>query len=237
MGFEEAMALGSEAIFSAKGDEGGQRKMVRMMSLHDCEGTAAEAPISATCLAILPHGLPSLNLSPTTCSDMPVLAGTEIKKYIHARYQSPVRLPHIPLLTFPPLTFLSSVPGGCRSSSPPPQNGLLCVNPVTTLSLAPPAFPSSFLSKSSLDLTLGDEFRFFVHHNGTVAIDDQAGPEEYKDLTRKIKLKNGESYMLGPGQMCLGITRERVHLPNDLCALVGMNYTRQASTLFLAVSQ
>ncbi|RUS30000.1 hypothetical protein BC938DRAFT_479975 [Jimgerdemannia flammicorona] len=177
MGFEEAMALGREAIFSAKGDEGGQRKVVRMMSLHDCEGTAAEAPISATCLAILPHGLPSLNLSPTTCSDMPVLAGTEIKKYIHARYQSPVRLPHIPLLTFPPTYIPLICPRRLQVFEP------------TATEWAPLCESSydAIIGAASLDLTLGDEFRFFVHHNGTVAIDDQAGPEEYKDLTRKVR--------------------------------------------------
>ncbi|KAG9294852.1 hypothetical protein G9A89_008544 [Geosiphon pyriformis] len=76
------------------------------------------------------------------------------------------------------------------------------------------------IKSNSVDLTLGDEFRYFIHHNGPVPISDQAGAKDYQNFSRILKLEEGKPYYLGPGQMCLGITRERVQLPPTLCALV-----------------
>ncbi|CAG8597713.1 8466_t:CDS:2 [Ambispora leptoticha] len=83
----------------------------------------------------------------------------------------------------------------------------------------------------NVDLTLGDEFRYFIHHNGPVPISDEAGAKDYQKFSRiisyfheilipQLKLNEGNPYYLGPGQMCLGITRERVKLPPSLCALI-----------------
>ncbi|CAI2168240.1 4417_t:CDS:2 [Funneliformis geosporum] len=66
-------------------------------------------------------------------------------------------------------------------------------------------FDYTNIGTASVDLTLGNEFRYFIHNNGPVPISDEA---------------DGKPYYLGPGQMCLGITRENVKLPSDLCALV-----------------
>ncbi|GES90483.1 dCTP deaminase [Rhizophagus clarus] len=73
---------------------------------------------------------------------------------------------------------------------------------------------------ASVDLTLGDEFRYFVHHNGPVPISDEAGAKDYQKFSRIMKCDDGHPYYLGPGQMCLGITKEKVKLPSNLCALV-----------------
>ncbi|CAG8532924.1 4827_t:CDS:2 [Rhizophagus irregularis] len=55
----------------------------------------------------------------------------------------------------------------------------------------------------SIDLTLGDEFRYFVHHNGPVPISDEAGAKDYQKFSRIMKCDDGRPYFLGPGQMCL----------------------------------
>ncbi|KXS20696.1 dCTP deaminase [Gonapodya prolifera JEL478] len=73
---------------------------------------------------------------------------------------------------------------------------------------------------ASVDLTLGNSFRSFIHHNGAVAISNSADAKDYQKFTETIQLNDGEPYFLGPNQMCLGITRERVQLPDTLCALV-----------------
>ncbi|RIA84285.1 dCTP deaminase [Glomus cerebriforme] len=80
------------------------------------------------------------------------------------------------------------------------------------------------IGTASIDLTLGDEFRYFIHHNGPVPISDEAGAKDYQKFSRivsyQMKCEDDKPYFLGPGQMCLGITRERVKLPPNLCALV-----------------
>ncbi|CAG8550895.1 5328_t:CDS:2 [Paraglomus brasilianum] len=71
-----------------------------------------------------------------------------------------------------------------------------------------------------VDLTLGNEFRYFVHQNEAVPISNEAGPKDYQNFSTILKLDDDKPYYLGPGQMCLGITRERVKLPSGLCALI-----------------
>lgn len=42
----------------------------------------------------------------------------------------------------------------------------------------------------------------------------------FKDISEKVVLKDGESYLLLPGQACLGITVEKVQLSSNLCGLL-----------------
>ncbi|KAI9030555.1 dUTPase-like protein [Hyaloraphidium curvatum] len=90
------------------------------------------------------------------------------------------------------------------------EDGTLVIDP----------FDSNHIGAASIDLTLGNEFRSFQHHNGPVDVSDRAEAKEYQKFTNLIKLEDGEPYYLGPGQMCLAITRERVVLPPTLCALI-----------------
>ncbi len=69
-------------------------------------------------------------------------------------------------------------------------------------------------------MTLGNEFRSFSHYNGAVEVSDRADAKDYQKFTQLIKLKDNEPYLLGPNQMCLAITKERVKLPSSICALV-----------------
>jgi dCTP deaminase len=43
---------------------------------------------------------------------------------------------------------------------------------------------------------------------------------DYKEITEKVTLKEGETYLLLPGQACLGITTEKVKLAPNLCGLL-----------------
>jgi dCTP deaminase len=66
---------------------------------------------------------------------------------------------------------------------------------------------------ASVDLHLGGELRMLApQENGPVQVTDDAEPAH---ATRVIKLV--EPYVLGPGETVLGITRERLSLPPNLC--------------------
>jgi hypothetical protein len=43
--------------------------------------------------------------------------------------------------------------------------------------------------KFSIDLTLGSEFRYFVHQNGPVPISDDAGAKDYQNFSRIVSDK------------------------------------------------
>lgn len=68
---------------------------------------------------------------------------------------------------------------------------------------------------ASIDLTLGDEIRQIQPAPG--AIDIVEGTD-YREHTEVISLE--VPYVLHPGETIHGITRERVHLPPNLCGFL-----------------
>jgi len=70
---------------------------------------------------------------------------------------------------------------------------------------------------ASVDLTLSNEFRYFKPGLSVVPVNEETN---YKDITTKITLKEGESYLLLPGQACLGITEEAIKLSPKICGLL-----------------
>eukprot|EP01091_Cochliopodium_minus_P006401 TRINITY_DN1629_c1_g1_i2.p1 TRINITY_DN1629_c1_g1~~TRINITY_DN1629_c1_g1_i2.p1 ORF type:complete len:173 (-),score=45.91 TRINITY_DN1629_c1_g1_i2:79-597(-) len=71
---------------------------------------------------------------------------------------------------------------------------------------------------ASIDLTLSNEFRYYKPSiNNTVRIEEST---DYKDLTEKVVLKEGETYLLLPGQAALGITVENIKLNSNICGLL-----------------
>ena len=72
-------------------------------------------------------------------------------------------------------------------------------------------FSKKNLGPASLDLTLSDEFRTFKSLD-KINITEKT---DYKKLTTKKKMKE---VVLEPGTFVLGITKERIHLPQDICA-------------------
>ena len=69
---------------------------------------------------------------------------------------------------------------------------------------------------ASVDLRLGDSFRVFHNHRIT-AIDLREIPG---NLTEEVTVPQGESFVIHPGEFCLGRTLEWVELPDDIVARI-----------------
>jgi dCTP deaminase len=69
---------------------------------------------------------------------------------------------------------------------------------------------------ASVDLRLGDSFRVFDNHRIT-AIDLRDVPA---NLTKEVTVGEDESFVIHPGEFCLGRTLEWVELPDDVVARV-----------------
>ena len=70
----------------------------------------------------------------------------------------------------------------------------------------------SSIQPSSVDLRLDRLFRVFLNH--TMPVIDVK--QDLEDLTRLVKIDEGEAFILHPGEFVLGSTFERVTLPDDL---------------------
>jgi dCTP deaminase len=69
---------------------------------------------------------------------------------------------------------------------------------------------------ASVDLRLGDSFRVFHNHRAS-AIDLRRPPE---NLTEEVVVPAEESFVIHPGEFCLGRTLEWVELPDDIVARI-----------------
>ncbi|PRP88888.1 hypothetical protein PROFUN_00356 [Planoprotostelium fungivorum] len=78
-------------------------------------------------------------------------------------------------------------------------------------------YDPSAVGCASIDLTLGNEFRYYKPGLNIVRVTEDV---DFKDITEKKELKEGETYLLLPGQACLGITKERVTLSGKYCGLL-----------------
>jgi dCTP deaminase len=74
----------------------------------------------------------------------------------------------------------------------------------------------AMLQPASVDLRLGTSFRVF--HNFRVAAIDLADPPT--NLTEHIEIGQDESFVIHPGEFCLGGTQEWVELPDDIVARI-----------------
>jgi len=73
-------------------------------------------------------------------------------------------------------------------------------------------FEEDQVGPGSVDLRLGNEFRVFKKLRNACAVEDHITLE---DLTERIEVK--DSFTLMPGETVLGITRERIKLPANIC--------------------
>ena len=82
--------------------------------------------------------------------------------------------------------------------------------------------PKPALSKqvgpASLDLRLGRTFRIF--NSVKKPYIDPLDHQTFKDLTKLIKIKGKEPFILHPGEFVLAVTLEEVTLPNDVGARI-----------------
>jgi dCTP deaminase len=69
---------------------------------------------------------------------------------------------------------------------------------------------------ASVDLRLGDSFRVFHNHRAS-AIDLREPPA---GLTEEVVVPEEESFVIHPGEFCLGRTLEWVELPDDIVARI-----------------
>lgn len=68
---------------------------------------------------------------------------------------------------------------------------------------------------------MSNEFRYFKTGVKSTKVTENTN---YEDLTEKVVVKEGESFLLLPGQLCLGITEEKVTLSSRVCGLLGKYY-------------
>ncbi|MEM4245100.1 MAG: dCTP deaminase [Candidatus Nanoarchaeia archaeon] len=68
------------------------------------------------------------------------------------------------------------------------------------------------IGPASIDLTLGDEFRIFKRKLFPYKVNEKA---DFEKLTRKRKTKR--YITLHPNEFVLGITREKITLPDNIC--------------------
>lgn len=72
-------------------------------------------------------------------------------------------------------------------------------------------FSKDQVGSASIDLSLGNEFRVFKRWK-TAKISEDC---DYKDFTKLVKVKK---YMvLKPGEFVLGLTKEKITLPENIC--------------------
>jgi deoxycytidine triphosphate deaminase len=74
----------------------------------------------------------------------------------------------------------------------------------------------SHVQPASVDLRLGDSFRVFHNHRIT-AIDLRDPPT---NLTEEVTAKDGDAFVIHPGEFVLGRTLEWVELPDDIVARI-----------------
>jgi deoxycytidine triphosphate deaminase len=75
---------------------------------------------------------------------------------------------------------------------------------------------ANLVQPASVDLRLGDSFRVFHNHRAS-AIDLREPPS---GLTEEVTIKADESFVIHPGEFCLGRTLEWVELPDDIVARI-----------------
>ena len=73
-------------------------------------------------------------------------------------------------------------------------------------------FAKKSIGPASIDLTLSNKIRVFKPNSSPIVINESI---DYKNATKIVDLSNG--YILKPGELVLGITKETIHLPKNIC--------------------
>ncbi len=71
---------------------------------------------------------------------------------------------------------------------------------------------------SSMDMHLGTTFKLYEHSK--FAILDPKRPETFAANMRTITVAEGDPFIVQPGEFVLGVTRERITVPDDLVVRV-----------------
>jgi dCTP deaminase len=71
----------------------------------------------------------------------------------------------------------------------------------------------SQIGPGSIDLTLGNDFRIFKKRSKIYHIKNDS---HFQDITRAVHVKDGGYVSIKPGEMILGITREKITLADNI---------------------
>ncbi|TSC57797.1 MAG: dCTP deaminase [Candidatus Peregrinibacteria bacterium Greene0416_19] len=82
----------------------------------------------------------------------------------------------------------------------------------------PPALFEPYIHASSMDLHLGATFKLYEHSK--FAVIDPRRPETFHGHMRLITVVDGEPYIVQPGEFVLGVTQEKITVPDDLVVRV-----------------
>jgi dCTP deaminase len=75
-------------------------------------------------------------------------------------------------------------------------------------------FQEDQLGDGSIDMTLSNEFRFFKKGIKEISLKEKLN---YEEFTKKVI---ADEVVIKPGEMILGMTKERLFLPNNLCGWI-----------------
>src|SRR5690606_21775382 len=77
--------------------------------------------------------------------------------------------------------------------------------------------PDVQIQPASIDLRLGNEFRVFKHAQRAFIDPLKDDPDEYTEV---IRVEDGQTFILHPGEFVLGSIKEYVKIPADIVAQV-----------------
>jgi dCTP deaminase len=83
------------------------------------------------------------------------------------------------------------------------KNKLIKIEPLDAAQIGP----------GSIDLTLGNDFRIFTKRSRIYHVRNSS---HFEDITRSVHVKDGGYIAVKPGEMILGITRERITLADSI---------------------
>ncbi len=75
-------------------------------------------------------------------------------------------------------------------------------------------YDADMVGPASIDLHLSNAFRLFVRMPTDVQV---LGDLDYKRYTKGIRVPDGKTLKMRPGETMLGITREKITLSDDIC--------------------
>jgi dCTP deaminase len=78
-------------------------------------------------------------------------------------------------------------------------------------------FDCNQVGPTSIDLTLGNEFRVFKKAYKIFHIKEEVN---YEEVTEVLTVKEGDYLLLMPGELVHGITKEKIKLPEDLAGWI-----------------
>ena len=71
----------------------------------------------------------------------------------------------------------------------------------------------SQIGPGSIDLTLGNDFRIFKKRSKIYHIKNDS---RFQDMTENVHVKDGDYIIIKPGEMILGITKEKITLADNI---------------------